>query len=514
MALELSINDLWAEAREIQLTLTRPTSTTILLSWNLPSTQTVYNGEVIVISSSILSPANQPSDGIRYTASTDLNSPSDTISGAQVALALYGTFGDNITTTSITLTNANPDLVYYASLHASSNILQYYPFGSKTYALSGTGEIEHVASYTGSIPQALTPPLNPTLGQVFYNPNTNFVQMWNGASWINALTDNQPSGSSGAVNGSAVKTGLTLNDAPSNPTQGQFFYASSNHLLYIWNGTNWGIANTNQVATPSTDKTPIGTDGSIDERVELINMLKNQLGYPAVCVELDESQFHTAIDIALAEFRRRADTAYERHHILFTIKAGQPTYYLNDPTIGTDRIVDIYKAHRVSAIGLNVLGGDNGIYAQIFYNQFFYGCQIDILSIHLAQSLSEEFEKIFAGALPFEWNEAKRELKFIRKLYKDERVVLECFMERSEQELLVDRWSKSWIRDWSLAKCWEQLGMSRSKYATLPGAGGGLSLNGDMLLQKSEAMYAELQRQINDYEVGSNVATGIPFLLA
>ena len=91
--------------------------------------------------------------------------------------------------------------------------------------------------------------------------------------------------------------------------------------------------------------------------------------------------------------------------------------------------------------------------------------------------------------------------------------MLECFMEKTEQEILTDRWSQPWVRDWALAKCWEILSNIRGKYANLPGANGGLALNGDMLSQKAETMFTELQRQINDFECGNNVGLGNPAFL-
>lgn len=488
---ELSTENLWEESRQVQLTLTRPTPTTLLLSWNLPPTTQVYDGQVVLLSTSLLETPSRPTDGIRYTPSANLLTPADTIGGAQVVSAEYGIFNGNLTTTSVLITDAIPTEVYYASLHGCSNTLQYYGFGSKSYALDGTLIDENVDGYTGSVPRSTTPPLNPTLGQVYYNPISNTVSMWNGATWIPASTD-------------TVATGKIF---PTTPTQGAFFYNLNTHILFIWDGTNWTKANTSQEGSPSINTIDVGTTGSFDERVRLVNLLKSQLGWPAVCVELQENNFETAIDIALSELRRRSDTAYRRHHVLFTIKAGQPTYYLNDAVIGTNRIVDIYKAHRVSTIGLNVLGGDNGIYAQMFYNQFFYGAVIDILSIHLAQSLAEDFERLFAGNLMFEWNESTRELMFLRKLYKDEKVVLECWMERTEQELFTDRWTKNWIRDYALAKCWETLGMIRGKYSSLPGPGG-IQMNGDTLLNRADTMITELQRQINDYEVGNFIDSG------
>lgn len=495
---EISTAELWAEGREVTLELARNTPTTLTLTWTPPANPIAYKGYVIVIHTSPLEVAQQPVTGVRYTSSTDLLAPASTIGGAQVVGAAYWIFQDPLNITTLEITNADPNLIYYANFHICSNVLQYYPYGSKSYALEGARIEASVDGYTGSIPQSSEPPLNPSLGQVYYNPISHSVSMWNGAAWMPASTK-------------TAKTGMTF---PTTAEPGEFFYQLSTHALFVWNGTQWVQANTDQQGVPSYDKTPIGNLGSLDERVRLVNVLKAQLGWPSVCVELQEENFEAAVDIALSEFRRRADNAYERRHVMFTVLPDQPTYYLNDPVVGTDRIVDIYKAHRISTIGLNALGGDNGIYSQIFYNQFFYGAMVDILSIHLAHSMAEEFEKIFAGNWPFEWNEAKREFKILRKLYKEEKVVLECFMERSEQELLTDRWSKNWIRDWALAKCWEMLGMSRTKYATLPGAGGGLSLNGDMLLQKSETMYLELQRQMNDFEVGQNVNAGnVAFLL-
>jgi hypothetical protein len=511
--LPITTANLWAEAQTIQLSLVRTSPTSFTLTWNLPATPAAYNGHVIVVAAKQLTADHQPVDSVRYTASTDLTAPADTIGGAQVVNAVYGAFGDSLTATSVLVTGADPNLIYYASLHPCSNVLQYYQYGCKSYALEAAPLSVEVQGYTGNIPRNSTPPTNPAVGYVYYNPTTNSIQMWNGAIWIPANATQNVS-SSATLDGAAGNTIISGKVFPTTPNPGDFFYRTDIHILYIWTGTQWKTANTEEVGTPTYEKIGVGTTGDLDSRAKLVNSIKAQLGYPAVCTELKEENFETAINIALAEFRRRSDSAYNRRHILFTLKAGQSTYFLNDPVSGTDKIVDIQKIHRVSTIGMNVLGGDNGVYAQIFYNQFFYGSMIDILSIHLANSMAEEFEKIFAGTLVFEWDEAKRELKMLRKLYKDERVVLECYMERTEQELLTDRWCEPWIRDWAFAKCLEMTGMIRSKYANLPGANGGLALNGDMLITKAETMFTELQRQINDFEAGNlNPVGNVCFLM-
>jgi len=291
---------------------------------------------------------------------------------------------------------------------------------------------------------------------------------------------------------------------PQIPNVGDFFYNQSVHDLLVWNGSSWTKATTENEGTPTTDKMGIGTDGSYDERLRLIKILKHQLGWPSVCVELSEEQFNVAIDNALDEFRRRADNAYLHRHISFTVKQGQSTYYLNDPRDKTDKIVNVLKIHRVNTLGISSLSSENGIYAQAFFNQLYQGSNVDVLSIFLMNQLSETYEKIFAGNLVFTWDEATRQLMILRRIsLAEERVVLEVVMERTEQELLLDRWPKQWLQGWAQSECLEMLGMIRSKYGSLAGPNGGITMNGDQLLSMATEMQAELLRQILDNEVGN-----------
>jgi hypothetical protein len=76
-------------------------------------------------------------------------------------------------------------------------------------------------------------------------------------------------------------------------------------------------------------------------------------------------------------------------------------------------------------------------------------------------------------------------------------------MERTEQELLLDRWAKQWLQGWAQSELWEMLGMLRSKYGNLPGPNGGITMNGDTLLSMATEQQNELLRQITDYEAGN-----------
>ena len=485
---ETTVFDLIIEARQVTLTLTRTSLDSATLSWTIPDTAKVYSGALILLSEVPMDPSNFPTDGVKYQASTDWQNPASKIGNAQVVGAFYSQFGGDLSTRQINVTGLTNDKQYYASIHICSNILQYHTSGAHSYPLDNAFGAEGSLAITGSFARNVEPPTNPNLGDTYYNLKDGKVYMWNGSTWIIAVNETIPTG----------------NEFPSaNLQQGQFFWHTTTKVLYVWNGSQWNKANGQQEGTQMVDKVGVGTDGSYDERANLIRVLKVQLGWPSVCIELTEEAFNVAIGNALDEFRRRADNAYHKQYILYTIKKDQNIYYLNDPRNGTDKIVNIIKIHRVNTLGATTLGGDNGVYSQMFFNQYYSGNMVDILSLHLIASLSEDFERIFAGNLMFNWNEVNRQLEIYRKLYRDEKVVIECVMERTEQDLLTDRWAKQWLQSWAHAELKEILGMIRSKYPSLPGANGGLSLNGDMLISEARQDFEECLRQIRDFEVGN-----------
>jgi len=492
-----SILNLISEASEIKLQTVRSSPTDLTITWNLPTNYSSYNGAVILVSDEPFNTSHNPVNGQTYVPSLNYLIPSNTISGANVVGAFYGALGDTITNTSLVVSNLDNSKAYYAIMFICDNVINYLIPGIKSYSDFGVSENQSSELNSGNIPEATTPPLNPTLGQVFYNHLVNKVFMWNGASWMDASP-------------TPTQTGTSF---PNNPVQGLFFYNTISNTLFVFNGTDWVKANTAQEDVPLYNKLSIGTDGSIDERVRLISDIKAQLGWPKVCVELDESHFENAINQALREARRRLDSVYYHKHLLFGLKPDQNVYYLNNPEDDSNKIVNVIKIHRLSTFGLNVLSNDAGLYSQPFLNQLFLaGATMDLLSIHLVAQLGETFSLLFAQALQFEWRENTRELTILRKLYKNEPVVLECVMEKTEQDILKDRWTSQWIMDWTIAVCYEQLANVRSKYQSLPGPNG-ITLNGSELAQKAETMKIELLRQVNDYEVGANLEFGNSFIL-
>lgn len=623
-----STHDLWIAARQFDLDISRPTPTTILLTIRRPlatvvgHTASIIDGAVITLGTKAITANDYPEDGAQYAANTVFAANgADKIGSAQV-VAFYsqilgasfpvGTVSaDGSTGTfTVTITGTDPNTLYYASVHAATNVLQYYPIGIQSYPLEASRIEKDSSTYAGSIPSLPSAPTSPTPGQVYFDQQLNLIQYWDQARsvWIPTRNDSIMSGDINpgvtghvflrqitlrAFDGNAwidvspanfqvkIPTGwapfsgkitATTSPYPTSPALGDFFYShnsqrieyfdgliwqiptrtttlleispavqvpaftaafsfegndlpspyvgllfynTAQHQLNVFDGVGWSQVNTSQQGTSTADKIGIGNDGSYDERLRLINILKAQLGYPALCIELAEEQFNIAIDNALDTYRQLSAGAYERRFFIFPLNANQSVYHLNLPVDRTDAIVQVMKIHRMNMYGVTGSGPDNTwgqAWAQQFYNMGAGGG--DLLSVHLIHAWSEEYQKIFAGDIPFTWNEARRELSLLRMVRAPEKVVLEVELERSEQELLLDRWCKQFIQNWALAECKETLGMIRSKYTSgTPGPAGTITLNGDTMLSEARQDFTELKQALLDYEY-QNAEHGMNFLIA
>lgn len=603
----ITTHDLWVDGRATKIALAKTAPTTIQLTWTLPNNPLAYDGAVVLLSEAPITTDQYPVDSTRYQASSNWDVPISDINGAKVVAAFYGFFGDDITQSSVTVTNIDADKLYYASIHLSSNILQYHTVGSHSYPIEANDPTKGMSPYAGSIPSTSFAPENPYNGQVYFDTSSSSVLIWNDeqSAWIKIEQETVQTGVTAPVNTAQlfyskgdrefkyfngtdfvdvdtsnlqVKMGATwvpfasldytgtppqnppvgtfawytdpagtfaaprkeyfkfyslgqwfipspdlvqvlingtwtpifpfqmeqIGKIPEKPYVGMFYYQTSTKDLMVWDGNSWVKADTAENGVPPKDKLDVGTDGSQGARLDLIQKVKMRMGYPNVCVELKEENFQLAAQNALAEFRRRADNAYSLNYVSFTLNRGQSNYYLNDPRDRTNKIVEILKVHRINMLGISSLSAENGLYSQAFFNQLYQGSNVDILSIHLMNQLSESMERVFAGNLMFTWNEASRQLTILRNItQKQERVVLEVSLERGEQELIYDRYAGKWIQDWAYAESMETLGWIRTKYGTLPGANGGITMNGDALLNAALTLKQELLRQINDFEVGN-----------
>lgn len=499
------INQLNTEGWSIDLNFQRTSDITGTISWTIPDNFKIYNGILILASVMEINPSNYPTNGVKYTGSVDFMNPADTISRAKVIGALY----NDTVTTSLDLIGLDSEEIYFFSAHLITNVRTYFIPGVLSYTSSQVDE-----SYAGEMATSYGPPENPTTGQVYYDPEQNLVFVWDGATWKTTqahtvITDNvDPTYPFNTVQhdagGSVINSQPGVATLPAGyPSIGDFFYNTKQKRLKIWDGSEWQAAET-AAGVPIYEKTGIGTNGRYEARANLVDILKKQLGYPVVCVELTEDHFNIALNNALQELRRRADAPYFKKYFFMQTQINQDVYYLNDPALGTDKIVDVLKIHRLNLLGLVNFAPDN-IYAQQFLNQFYApGVQYDLVSIYLIHSMSELQSTLFAGDVAYNWRESSRELKFYRRFATREKVLVECSCEKPEQEILTDRWMQQWVQQWAESELMMILANIRGKYANLPGPGGGLSLNGSEMRSEGQRLQEDCVQQIRDMIVGQN----------
>lgn len=249
---------------------------------------------------------------------------------------------------------------------------------------------------------------------------------------------------------------------------------------------------------PSYEQLGVGDDGSPDERREIMDWVRSQLGHPVIQVELTQKQIDEAVDMALETLRQRTSLAYERGAFFLDVQPRVQHYKLVDRVCGWNKIVTVTSAHRFTSAFLSSAHG-SGVYGQIVLQHLYNMGTFDLLSYHLVSQYVEQLEHLFATRLVYHWNESDRVLSFYQSFAVRERILLDVMLERTEQSIMKDRWARTWIKRYALMSGMDILSQVRGKYASLPGAGGGVSLNAADLMSKATELREILNTEIDDF---------------
>lgn len=378
-------------------------------------------------------------------------------------------------------------------------------------------------SYTKSS----TDPTSLASNTLWMNPTTNSLKMWNGINWTNVS--------------------YTTNSMM--PSKGALWFDISTSKLKTWNGETWVVGtpqatcsidcNGNLLFThniagstsfvmltdvdlfgsfanqttldlpvpgtdgasdkPSYEELGIGTSGSNDARRQMQNEIRYELGYPVVDVELTPEQLDYAIDRALSDLRSRSGLPYKRGFFFMQINPDTQTFYLTNKIQGMNKIVDVLGVYRLTSAFLASAHGA-GVYGQIVLQHMYNMGTFDLLSYHIMSEYTKLMEMLFAARITFTWNEQTRQLFLHHRFTQAERqVCVEATTERTEQDLLTDRYSRSWIRRYAIAVSRLMLSEIRGKYSSLPGASGNITLNASELRQSAQKEIDACIQEIEDY---------------
>lgn len=356
-----------------------------------------------------------------------------------------------------------------------------------------------------SVVSSATAPNIPAVGTMWFNTATAVLNQWNGVAWIP----------------------VAYSTSKHTPSIGTTWFDTANDRLMVWNGTHWDVqksaatveldCNGNLKFTDTSvgstsfvylsdvtlfkslpvpfaihNPTPgfdgvssdpvynqlgVGTDGTDNIRSSLANDIRYELGYPVMDVELTHEQIDYAISKAISELRSKSGLAYKRGFFFMELLPETQRYYLTNKIAGHNKIVEVIGVYRMTSAFLSSAHGA-GVYGQIVLQHLYSMGTFDLLSYHIMAEYTKLMEQLFAAKITFTWDEQSRELFMHHRFARRERMVcIEATVERTEQDILADRYAKPWIRKYVGGMCRIMLAEIRGKYSSLPGAGGNVALN-------------------------------------
>lgn len=351
----------------------------------------------------------------------------------------------------------------------------------------------------------VTTPQTYKAGSMWFNTYNDTLHSWSGKGWdVSAPRARASFDAKGNIMLTARSTGSTSDIYIS--ALGNLFNGLAMSPLAMPQHPMKGLDPVSSV--PTYMQLGVGTDGSQDERRALVETIKATLGWPAIEVELTKEQMDVAIDSALERFRMSSSSAYKRGYFPLTLLPRVQKYKLTDATVGFNKVVDIFYVYRAQATFLGSAQG-NSVYGQMAVQQLFNMGKFDLLSYHMVSSYIKTMQQLFAAEIMFGWDEGTRVLQIMKDFPVGEKVLIDGMIERTEQDLITDRWTRNWIRKYATAQCRYMLAEIRGKFSSLPGAGGAISLNASDLRAAADKEMQECQDDIDNFVANDKVEFGL-----
>jgi hypothetical protein len=233
---------------------------------------------------------------------------------------------------------------------------------------------------------------------------------------------------------------------------------------------------------------------------DTIKQIRLLLGDGMIDIELDPEHYDLSVDIALSKIRQRSENAVEEDFYTIELKKDVAEYTL------PEEITEVKKVHHRS-FGHGISAGvDMDPFELAYANSYFFMNNHvgGISTYELFSQYRETLNRIAATDIQFIWNPVTHKIKLLRRMRANEIVLLHVYLERPDDQLLTDPYLKSWLRDYALAYCKKMIGEARSKFSTLPGAQGGVSLNGETMKADANADIDKLENELKLYIDGSS----------
>ena len=238
-------------------------------------------------------------------------------------------------------------------------------------------------------------------------------------------------------------------------------------------------------------------------RAKIIDDIRNILGDGMVDVELDPKHYEQGLDLAVDRFRQRSSNANEEATLFLRMLKD-----INEYTLPNE-VIEVRETFR-RALGSDEQSGIDIDPFELAYTNLYFLQAGRIGGLATWEAFSQYQEtvgRLFGNKINFTWDTVTKKLTLVRRPVHEETLLLQVYMIRTDETLLTDPYAKPWLRDYALAQCKMMLGEARSKFGNLPGAQGGVTLNGADLKAEATATLERLEDEIQKYSDGGDPIT-------
>lgn len=242
--------------------------------------------------------------------------------------------------------------------------------------------------------------------------------------------------------------------------------------------------------------TPSGL--TLDElKQALFKNCSYRLGDGIIDLELDPQHYEAAYNYAIKVYRQRAQAATEESYTLFTIEKNVDTYTLPSEFIN---VRCIYRR----TIGLETGPGSSSFdpFSSAILNTYLlnYNYAGGMATYDFYAGYVELAARMFGGYVVYTFNPVTKVMRIVRDpKATGERVLIWADIQKTEEVLLQDPGAGVWIGDFVLANLKLIIGEAREKFSSIPGPGGGTSLNGAAMKAEGKAAMETLIEDLKRY---------------
>jgi hypothetical protein len=236
-------------------------------------------------------------------------------------------------------------------------------------------------------------------------------------------------------------------------------------------------------------------------RDDIIKDIELRLGGGMVDVELDSAHYDLAVNSALRKYRQRSQRGTQEKFVPLTIHEEQQEYQLPMNVVLVRDVI----MRQTGTAGTSGSGVDFEPFNTLYLNNMllqnsnsFQG----LLNYELYADRRELLARMFGGYVTFDFRQNDKKIFLHRKFRGDDVVFVWCWVERDDEDLLLDPYASPWLRDYAFARAKFMLGEARSKFASIAGPQGGTSLNGDALKAEAQSDLDKLEEDLKLFTEG------------